>query len=348
MNIAFFSAATYDSANGGRTRRLADELARRHQVHFIDMPSLLRSAVCGKKSLPGGIIRYKIPPMPLPWRFFDTAVGKFWVSRVVRFLERQLPPDTCAIVSTPFWAPVLHKLKIGSITYDCPGHVSLQSFGAPDAVVERLENKLAMNVRQIVCVGKKLAVLWKNRTAKPVYVISNGFPADFRTRPIRVPDAPTVGFCGAMYEWFDAPLVEKCARALPDVRFILSGPVRSRWRLRRLSGLANVVIEPAPPRERVAATIERCTVGIIPFVQNEISFFSDPVQVYEYSALGKPVVSTVDSCSGLSLHVAADADEFVGTLEKVLRAPIDADAIRGAAAGRSWADIAAQMEKILK
>ena len=51
---------------------------------------------------------------------------------------------------------------------------------------------------------------------------------------------------------------------------------------------------------------------------------------------------------GETVEVVLDADEFVGTLEKVLRAPIDADAIRGAAAGRSWADIAAQMEKILE
>ena len=349
MNIAFFAAESYNSANGGRTRRLADELAGRHQVHFIDMPSLLRPVVCGKKALSNGIVRYRIPPLPLPtWRCFDTAVGEFWVRRVVRFLERYLPPDTDAVVSTPFWAPVLHKLKIRSITYDCPGHVSLQSGGAPDFIVERLENKLAMNVRQIVCVGKKLAVLWKNRTAKPVHVISNGYPEDFPTRPVRMPDSPTVGFCGAMSEEFDAALVEKCARALPEVRFVLSGPVRRRWKLRRLSRLANVVIEPAPPRGRVAETIERCTAGIIPFVQNEISFFSDPVQIYEYFALGKPIVSTVDTCGDLPLRVAAEEDEFVAALEKVLRAPADAAALRSAVAGRSWADIAAQLEKILE
>ena len=348
MNIAFFSAAAYDAVDRGRTRIIADELARRHRVHFIDLPSLRHPGACGSSAASNGVVRYHVPPLPLFWRSFDTAVGELWVRRVVRFLQSQLPPDTRAVVSTPFWAPVLRKLGIHSLTYECLDHGSMGCFGAPEAVVDRLENNLAMNARQIVCASRKIARLWNNRTAKPLHVISNGFPADFPTRPFKRPERPAAGFCGPACGCFDAALVAECARALPDVRFVLSGPARRGWHMLRLSALSNVEIGPQPPPGRVADEIERYTVGMIPFVQNDISFFGDPLQLYGYLALGRPVVSTVDNGGGLPVRVAEDAGDFIAALEKALYAPADAAALREAVSGRSWEEIAARMENILE
>lgn len=348
MNIALFSAVRYDSVIGGRTRRLCDELSCRHHVHFIEMPSLRHPCFCGMTRVSDRITRYSIMPMPRLWQHFDSFWGKWWIRNTGGFLRRYLPGDTHAIVSTPFWTPVLEQMKFASITYDCLDHISVQ---APEPFSETatiLENTLLDRADNIVCVSSKLTALMGWKTGKKVHLITNGFPSEYLQENITYPSHPTAGFCGAMYEWFDVQLIREAALALPDVRFILTGPVRRKSDLDILRRISNIEISPAVPFEQVKKEILRYSVGLIPFKRDTISFFCNPLKAYEYLALGRPVVSTVPSEEDIPVSYTGNNVEFISELDRLLHTPSIPAVDRNRFKEYTWGNIASKFERILK
>ena len=347
MNIAFFSAVRYDSVIGGRTRRLCDELSRRHSVHFVEMPSLRHPCFSRKKSISGQLTCYQLMPLPGLWRSSDTVCGHWWITQTADFFNRHLPSDTHVVVSTPFWTPVLEKLKLRSITYDCLDHLSVQAPGKMVPAV-RLEKDLLAMADHVICVSASLADELKNRTGKPVVTVSNGFPADYLSEPVTSPAEPVAGFCGSMYEWFDFQLVKEAAEALPDVHFILTGPVRDKKDLRPLHRLANVEINPALPFEKVKSEIMRYSIGMIPFKRDTISYFCDPIKMYEYSALGKPVVSTVRGDEDFPISFAENDSKYISELDRIAHTPGKQRIDRSGLGKYAWDNIAAEFERILR
>jgi glycosyltransferase involved in cell wall biosynthesis len=61
---------------------------------------------------------------------------------------------------------------------------------------------------------------------------------------------------------------------------------------RPLQGIANVHVVGWIPPMGVPVMMEGLNVGLIPFAESETARCADPIKLYEYFALGKPVVST--------------------------------------------------------
>jgi hypothetical protein len=102
--------------------------------------------------------------------------------------------------------------------------------------------------------------------------------------------------------------------------FILVGPQRRGVSLHQLTRLANVRwVRPCSYSE-VPSWIERFDVGMIPFRRNRVSALADPIKLYEYCALGKPVVSTVAYQVGgqpAPIHVAATEGAFIQAIHEL-------------------------------
>jgi glycosyltransferase involved in cell wall biosynthesis len=131
-------------------------------------------------------------------------------------------------------------------------------------------------------------------------------------RPGDVPMSgrPMVGFVGALYEWIDWELIRETARRLPDFDFVLVGPRDRRGPSMQLAGLPNVRLLGARPYALVPAYIDTFDVCWVPFKQDAVGLAANPVKIYEYLALGKPVVTTP----------VADTDSF-GAMVQVARTP---------------------------
>ena len=80
MNFVFFAAVAYDSTLGGRTRQLADILSSRHQVHFIEMPSLRRPMPRHAVRRENGVWNHQLPPLPAGWPMQRTRAEKLWIN----------------------------------------------------------------------------------------------------------------------------------------------------------------------------------------------------------------------------------------------------------------------------
>jgi glycosyltransferase involved in cell wall biosynthesis len=140
-------------------------------------------------------------------------------------------------------------------------------------------------------------------------------PADLRAIP-----RPRVGFFGALDDYtVDFGLLERLARALPDVSLVLVGAATCS--LKRLTDLANVSWLGPRPYAEIPRYGSGFDVALMPWLQNEWISNCNPIKLKEYLALGLPVVTTpfpeVDRYREL-VHVAGTPDEFVAQVRRAL------------------------------
>ena len=165
-------------------------------------------------------------------------------------------------------------------------------------------------------------------------------------RPPDLPQGkPIAGYVGAVYPWLDYQLLQTVCSGMPDVRFVFIGPVHPDVSLatERLGDLSNVHFLGAKPYQQVPAYLHHLDVGIIPFQKNELTFYVNPVKLYEYSASGTPSVVTDFSEDVVQFKdhicVATTAEEFISCVRNALamaRDPVRIESLRSFARGHAW------------
>lgn len=136
---------------------------------------------------------------------------------------------------------------------------------------------------------------------------------------------PIVGYIGAVAPWFDFNLLQKLARRMPDVEFVIAGPVAAEVKseVRKLELYKNVNFIGSVPYESVPSILASIDVAILPFIKNNVTDVTNPLKVFEYLAAGLPVVGTdldelqaIKKADGPSfLKVAQDDSHFVELLQ---------------------------------
>jgi hypothetical protein len=166
-------------------------------------------------------------------------------------------------------------------------------------------------------------------------------------------EAPCAGYLGAIAPWLDFDLIERVAAARPGWRVRLVGPVLPgvAAQVERLRAIPNVRVEEPVAYERVPEVVHDFTVGLIPFRCDNLTRAVNPNKMYEYLAMGVPVVATrfsteVERYPGL-VTAAADAPEFLVACDEFVRMaddPLRADAFRAdawsVASDHDWGVIA--------
>ena len=125
--------------------------------------------------------------------------------------------------------------------------------------------------------------------AKKVHLVLNALthPPPARAQPHS--NGQVLGYLGVIDRWFDWHLVIALAKACPQATIELVGPIHTP--APELLPL-NVHCLPPVPQHQVYETMARFDVGLIPFANNDVTAYVDPVKYYEYRALGLPVLST--------------------------------------------------------
>jgi glycosyltransferase involved in cell wall biosynthesis len=149
-----------------------------------------------------------------------------------------------------------------------------------------------------------------------------------------------IGYVGSIAPRLDVALIESLARARPDWLIELVGPVSPLVDVGSLRAFANVRLVGEIPYDDVPATIARFDVGILPLHDIDFAYYCSPIQVFDYLAAGKPVVSTpVAQLEGWGdiVRVARRA-EFVEAVARALDETGEAheQKRRGFAHANSW------------
>ena len=151
---------------------------------------------------------------------------------------------------------------------------------------------------------------------------------------------PRAIYTGSVAEWFDFPLLYETASALPDVAFPVLGPLRPA--LRGVAEIAppNVHFLGARPYGELPAWLANCQAALIPFLRTPLTAGVDPVKLYEYLAVGLPVIATPFSPElpggegGVAL--AGDAAAITAARRDALASPPDRAGRRLLAEPHRW------------
>ncbi len=157
--------------------------------------------------------------------------------------------------------------------------------------MERIQGDLARRCDYLFCSQQSLIeklALYAPET--PIRLIPNGY--DMRRLPnffsIK-PEKEIIGFVGTIAAWFDWKLVIEMAQALPNICVQLIGP-RAGYIPTNLP--ENIELLPACTVEEAIVYCQNFNVGLIPFVNNQLTTSVDPIKYYELRALGIPIWTT--------------------------------------------------------
>ena len=156
---------------------------------------------------------------------------------------------------------------------------------------------------------------------------------------------PILGYIGAIHQHIDFELLRDLARAFPSGSLVLAGPQVTDPAL--LAKEPNVRLLPARPHAELPALVAAFDVGLIPYARSPYTNTVNPTKLYEYLAMGVPVVSTdLPEVVALGLptfavRTAWDPQEFVARVRDALAdaAPGNSQRRRELAMEHDWAVI---------
>ena len=157
-------------------------------------------------------------------------------------------------------------------------------------------------------------------------------PSLMQDRPSSLPTGRLVGFFGLLSNWIDQDLIVALARALeagragPEAHLVLIGP--HDIDLTKLQAIPRLHMGGPVPYNNLPAYAACFSVGIIPFIINELTEAVNPVKLREMLAAGMPVVSTalpeVAALAPTNPHIviASDTETFITDVCQHLLMPL--------------------------
>jgi O-antigen biosynthesis protein len=255
--------------------------------------------------------------------------------------------EAVVVAQHPYWTPLAEAMReqFGwPIVYDCmDDHSGFWDIGAEVLQVER---RLIAAADMVVASSQRLHDGIRARSRSSILVRNACEYEHFSRLNDRSPSRaarPTIGYYGAIAEWFDAALVAGLAALRPEWRFELIGSTLG-GNVRALEGLANVRLLGECPYAELSGRIDGWDAFIIPFRRLPLTEATNPVKVYEMLATGRPVVAVglpelmPIARKGL-IRLAATAEQFAAALEAAL-CEVDPDlamARRDFARRNTWA-----------
>lgn len=144
-------------------------------------------------------------------------------------------------------------------------------------------------------------------------------PADLAQIP-----RPRLGYSGLVGQRLDLAMLAQLATDRPDWSLVMIGKVDRREceaALRKLENLRNVHFLGEKDAPEVAAYVAKLDVGLLPYVLNTETTHISPLKMYEYLAVGIPVVSTDIPAARRKSNLVAvceTPEAFLAACEKVL------------------------------
>lgn len=225
-------------------------------------------------------------------------------------------PGMAILAERTGW-PTLYDITDDWLAADRPA-AELERLAASEAALMRL-------AREVVVCSPEL--VRRKAATRDVTLIPNAVDAAAYRRPTPrpsdLPDGPVALYLGTLHrDRLDVALCASTARAIgPEASLVLVGPdALSPSDADLLCGTGVRLLGPRP-RHEVVGYLQHADVLVVPHVVTPFTDSLDPIKLYEYQAVGRPVVAT--AVAGFR-HVddprttVVDADEFAGAVAAAL------------------------------
>ena len=290
--------------------------------------------------------------LPFPYSRLILIFNRFLLTRkIIKWIKirRFNDPVLITFLPTPLAQALIEDIDPSLIIYYCADDMAGGSTGA--AKLRAYEDRFFTKADAVFCTSHALAERAKP-FAKQIYLFPAGVDfnkfehARSNIEPlIELANIarPIVGYIGSIRAFFDLELLLHTAKSLPEVSFVLVGPVTIDVSL--LAASANIKMLGKCQHDKVPSFINEFAVAIIPFEKNQFTDAVYSCKLNEYLAMGTQVVATnmreleifADCYKGV-LAIAKDKNEFVDKIRQALIAPdeVNRSARISAARANSW------------
>lgn len=242
------------------------------------------------------------------------------VSSALEYLG--IEEDYSLFISQPLFVPLVRQLSPKVFVFDALDN--LLKHPMYKSVRGLQENyKYCLDFADLVYTNSKETADWFSETRPDTVHIPNGVDNSvfnsLKTYPIPEDIAsistPIIGYAGKMQELFDVDLVEKAISEMPDVNFVFIGQkLNPKW-TDRLWQHSNAYYLGDKHYTLLPQYLCHFDVCIIP-IQVCRQHGGEPIKLYEYLAMGKPVVTTrvggsIKFANFPQVKVADSPDEFI-------------------------------------
>lgn len=260
---------------------------------------------------------------------YQTLPSPEEVSRMAAAIDRlrreQHITAAVIVIHLPFWTALAETLRKNygwPIVYDCMDDHS--GFSTNSDAMLGAEERTVAAADLVITTSEALRAKVKDTARRNVMIRSACDYDHFSTTPICVQRKPqvTVGYYGAIAEWFDGELAADLALLHPEWKFELIGSTFT-GNVTRLKRLPNVALLGEKPYAQLPKLIADWDHYIIPFKRVPLTEATNPAKAYEMLATGKPIVSVnlpelrPMAADGL-LALADDAAGFARAIETEL------------------------------
>jgi len=312
-DIVCISTIDWDFVWQGHQEIMSTFAAEGHRVLFIentgvrsvtfrDIPRLRkrifnwRQGVKGIRKAMENLYVYSPLVLPFPYSRVIRAINKAIMALTLRRWAKTMQfshPIVWTWLPTGLAMELIGILDAQLVIYYCCDNFQASSPGSRR--IRETEDRLIRTADLVFAHSKALFDRCSQLTDR-VHIFQYGFNrrvfAD--ANPSVPPDLagikrPIVGYVGGIHKAVDFELLEKTARAYPEMSLVLVGPLQVD--VGCLTSLPNVHFLGQKKYEDLPGYIGRFDVCLIPYILNEYTRNVFPTKLNEYLIMGKPVVS---------------------------------------------------------
>jgi len=365
-----------------RKNARADQIAKYlyklgHEVHLIlwNVPyptSLffknLFSSWKYKKYIQEGVIIHKIRRLP----FFFPAINKPWFQNQIKnifhennidlILSESYIKETCPPFDLPFVYDLMDEHEAYAEIY---GSFLYKKAFKILQVHKTVENQIK-KAKAVIVVSNLLKKYAKNYNKK-VYKIPNGVESwvlknKFKKKKYNFGNHSLVYVSGFDY-WSQLPqlihVIAEVKKDIPEIKLILVGDgyqiPEGKKIVKALKLEKNVIFfGQVDDRKKLFEIINSCNVCLNLSEKNKRQDSASPVKVFEYSALGKPIISTklkeVENLnfSNIIFYEEGNNKYLIDAIKKSFKKKVNKNKIKKFVSRYTWENISKRFEKIIK
>jgi len=292
------------------------------------------------------------PPLLPPGRYYNNLLNQLG-QRILVYQVRKLSHklglfEPILWLYPPQSAPLLGEFGELLSLYHCIENFSGNQSGIKRRVMQSEERRLLQNVDLVFTHSEGLFHLYSGLTRRDISLVPSAadvslFQSISSIDPLvsQIPH-PSLGVVGTLDARLNIELLEEMVRSRPGWHLVLIGQRRSeRVNLDSLLNFPNVHYIGQQPFEKLPSLLNGLDVFLIPYILNELTLYISPIKLYEYLAVGKPIISTdlpeVASCKEY-IWIADNAQEFINHIQTALEADTETQVIarRNFARQHSW------------
>lgn len=292
-----------------RPQHIAELLSHTHSIHYICQISwhtkYLKLEKGTKKNyhINNNLTITRNKFIPLNRIKIINFINTFIYKKIVSNKNKKYIPGIIW-VTHPTQYKLIPKSFDGMIIYDCMDNYSaFLSKSSDKQYINKLEENLVNSANLIITSSNGLyRKLKKINESAHVAVVKNAvelsnfskyyYSLDSKEKPFELSNSKKIiGYFGIISSWFDVDLLIYLAKLFVDYDFIIIGPIRNDMIYDMTNNIPNIKLLGAKKYVDLPKYLYYFDICIMPFIVNELIKDVNPVKIYEYLSMGKPVVA---------------------------------------------------------